>query len=83
MASMYDDYERRIISFSIPVDVLSRLDTYAKKIHINRSAAITSLLVQALDQSSAIEIMSKLMDKYESLEEARKNQDEQQEDNVG
>lgn len=68
MASINDEYERRQLSISIPVDVLARVDEYAKKLHINRSAAITSLLVQVLDQSSAIDIMCKLMEKYEDLE---------------
>lgn len=71
MASINDDYERRQLSISIPVDVLARVDDYAKKLHINRSAAITSLLVQTLDQSSAIEIMAKLMEKYEELENGK------------
>ena len=51
--------------------VLDKLDKYANKLHINRSAAITSLLVQGLEQSTAIEIMSKLMDKYETLEQLK------------
>lgn len=72
MASIHDQYERRQLSISIPVDVLARVDEYAKNLHINRSAAITSLLVQSLDQSSAIQIMSKLMKKYEELEEKNK-----------
>lgn len=72
MSNKNEQYERRILSISIPVDVLARVDEYAKKLHINRSAAITSLLVQSLDQSSAIQIMSKLMEKYEDLEKKKK-----------
>lgn len=68
MTSINNQYERRQLSISIPVDVLARVDSYAKKMSINRSAAITLLLVQSLDQSSAIDIMSKLMKKYEDLE---------------
>lgn len=65
------DFERKIVSVSLPIDVLDKLDKYANKLHINRSAAITSLLVQGLEQSTAIEIMSKLMDKYETLEQLK------------
>lgn len=68
MSNIHDEYERRIVSISMPVDVLAKLDVYAKRLGINRSAAITSLVVQSLDQSSAIEIMAKLMEKYEDLE---------------
>ena len=71
MASFKDEFERRIISISMPVDVLAKLDLYAKKIGINRSAAITTLVGQALDQNSAIDIMSRLMDKYEELEKRK------------
>lgn len=72
MASINNQYERRQLSISIPVDVLARVDSYAKKMSINRSAAITSLLVQSLDQTSAIEIMSKLLKKYEELDNEKK-----------
>lgn len=65
------DFERKVVSIYLPIDVLEKLDKYANKLHINRSAAITSLLVQGLEQSSAIEIMSKLMDKYETLEQLK------------
>ena len=65
------DFERKIVSINLPIDVLEKLDKYANKLHINRSAAITSLLVQGLEQSTAIEIMSKLMDKYETLEQLK------------
>ncbi len=65
------DFERKIVSVNLPIDVLEKLDKYANKLHINRSAAITSLLVQGLEQSTAIEIMSKLMDKYETLEQLK------------
>lgn len=65
------DFERKIVSIYLPIDVLEKLDKYANKLHINRSAAITSLLVQGLEQSTAIEIMSKLMDKYETLEQLK------------
>ena len=71
MTSIHDEYERRVVSISMPVDVLAKLDVYAKRIGINRSAAITSLVAQALDQSSAIEIMAKLMEKYEDLENGK------------
>ena len=64
-------FERKVVSIYLPIDVLEKLDKYANKLHINRSAAITSLLVQGLEQSSAIEIMSKLMDKYETLEQLK------------
>ena len=68
MASIQDEFERRIVSISMPVDILAKLDIHAKHLGINRSAAITSLVSQALDQTSAIEIMAKLMEKYEDLE---------------
>lgn len=71
MASVKDEYERKTISISIPIEVLQKLDNYSKRLHITRSAALTSLLVQALDQSSAIEIMAKLMEKYETLEQLK------------
>lgn len=63
-----DDFERRTISLKIPVDLLSKLDAYAQKLYINRSAAILSLISQGLEQYSAIELLSKFMDKYENKE---------------
>ena len=71
MANFNDEFERRVISISMPVDILAKLDLYAKRIGINRSAAITTLVGQALDQNSAIEILAKLMEKYEELEQRK------------
>lgn len=71
----FNQYEKRIISISMSVDVLAKLDDYAKKCYMNRSAAINSLLVQALDQNSAIDIMGRLldkMDKYEKIQDPAK-----------
>ena len=59
-------FERRTISICISVDLLAQIDEYAKKACLNRSAAINTLVLQSLNQENAIDVLARILDKYDS-----------------
>ena len=58
-------FERRTISICISVDLLARIDEYAKKACLNRSAAINTLVLQSLNQENAIDVLARILDKHD------------------
>ncbi len=56
------------INATMDPDHLARIDEYAERMGINRSAAICILTAQALDGQAGIRALSKLADQYEREE---------------
>lgn len=57
--------ETKRVIYNMPVDLLSRVDSYAERMNINRTSATFVLLSQALDGQQALQDLSKLMLAYE------------------
>ena len=50
---------------NIPVDLLSQLDEYAKKMNINRTSAVCVLLSQSLNSQKAMTDLGELLRVYQ------------------
>jgi len=58
--------ETKRIYMNVPVEVLERIDAYADKMSINRTAAVLVLVSQALDSQKAMSDLGELMKMYQA-----------------
>ena len=55
--------ELKRLNINMPVELVERVDEYADKVNVNRTAAINMLVSTALEQKNAIDMMKELLDK--------------------
>lgn len=56
--------DNKRLSINLPVELVSKVDTYAKKINLSRTAAITILLTLGLNGSEGAEALKQLNTAY-------------------
>jgi len=55
--------ELKRLNINMPVELVARVDEYADKVNVNRTAAINILVSTALEQKNAIDMMEELLNK--------------------
>lgn len=64
--------KRQSVTMALPTETLSRLDDYAARMELSRTAAVVVLVNQALDQSRSIDVLADLL-KAVSFQEQKKD----------
>lgn len=54
------------IAITVEKSLLEKIDNYAKKSGVNRSAAISILVMQQLDQLDTVKTLNRIMDKIDA-----------------
>lgn len=57
-----ENISRTRISLNLPSDMVDKIDSYAKSMNINRTAAITVLCNQALEYSDIVSSLPSLLE---------------------
>lgn len=52
------------VTVNLTPELVERIESYAEKVNVNRTAAVSVLLSNALDQQKAIKDIGSLMDIY-------------------
>lgn len=52
------------VTVNLTPELVERIESYAEKVNVNRTAAVSVLLSNALDQQKAIKDIGSLMDMY-------------------
>ena len=56
--------KRQSVTMAMPVETVRRIDEYASKMELSRTAAVVVLINQALDQSKSLDVLSELLKAY-------------------
>lgn len=57
------------LTCNLSADLMTRVDEYAERMHINRTSAVAVLLTQALDNMQTVKTMDELLKAYNELKE--------------
>jgi len=63
---IYLDRELKRVNMNLPAELILKVDTYAARLCITRSAAITVLLSTALEQAGAMSTLQEMIELYKN-----------------
>lgn len=58
------------MNVQLPEELMDKVDTFANTLHINRTAAVSVLLFQALQMNDGMETLKELNKKYDEQKKA-------------